>query len=618
MNALQNLLRRWLKLPGDPTPPAGSPGSLRVLHASDSFVRYRQLGWLIGHAGFFFFVLAAPAFALVVAAFGAGEGEGTPGWLAAVLLALLGAVVLLWGAMAALSFIGIELDRQFRTYMLTDRTLRIREGIWIVREITLSYANVQNVSVSQGPVERLFGISSVRVETAGGGGGAAAQGGHAAFSGHAAVLRGLDDAETLRDELVAVVRRARGEALAAQVAPARAAPTPAAAAALPIEALRAAAAEARRLREALTAGLLVLVAALLAVAPTPAVAAPHRALFVGNSYTYFNAPGSFPERYRALQQAVGYSPVAIDSATKGGWTFAKHLADAQTDGEALQKALLESWDVVTFQGQSQIPGFFGVANSPYPAEEEAFVALTQLAAKQTLRIVLLRTWGRRDGDIRNPGLFATYTAMQDRLDAGTDALAAAATAAGVQVTVVPVGGAFRQLHAAGAENGSLFWALYNADGSHPSPLGSHLMALCAVAKLEGVDPRTLPAPADLDATQVSALADAANAMCRDAAQPSADAGSGAPIPADTAETDTAETDAAETDAAGTDAAGTDSLGSEASGAGSDDVAADKTKAVDGCSAPPRRAAGSRAPSAWAVVGLLALAFAVARGRRSLN
>lgn len=418
---------------------------------------------------------------------------------------------------------------------------------------------------------------------------------------------GLDDAETLGDELVGIVRRARGEAQAAQVAPAAAAPTGSAGAALPLAAFRAAAAEARLLREALSAMLLAALVGLFALLPAPVVAAPHRALFVGNSYTYFNAPGSFPERYRALQQAVGYSPVAIDSATKGGWTFAKHLTDAKTEGEALQKALQESWDRVFFQGQSQIPGFFGVANGPYPAEEKAFVALAGLAAKQSLGLLLLRTWGRRDGDVRNPGLFGSYTDMQDRLDAGTDALAAAAVAAGFSVEVVPVGGAFRQIHAAGADASSLFWALYNADGSHPSPLGSHLMALCAVAKVEGVDPRSLPAPADLDPKQVAALADAANAACRDAAQPPTDAGS-----SDTAE----QPDAGATDA---DTAGADLETGGAPGGG-EDTAADgdtgKTKAAkeDGCSASPRRSGTPTTPLAWAL--LLTLAATIAIGRRA--
>ena len=71
----------------------------------------------------------------------------------------------------------IKLDYELRWYLITDRSLRIREGIWSVREITLTFANVQNVSVTQGPVQRLFGVSEVVVETAGGGGGQQQKGG---------------------------------------------------------------------------------------------------------------------------------------------------------------------------------------------------------------------------------------------------------------------------------------------------------------------------------------------------------------------------------------------------------------------------------------------------------
>ena len=244
MTALNAALERVLRLPPPPESPAGSPDSLRVVRASERFVAYRQVQWLLGHAGFFVFVLLSPVLMLLAAATGAlgpKGGDGPPAWAAALLVGLAAALVLGWGVFAALSLLMVRLDQQWRTYLLTDRSLRVREGLWTVREMTLTFRNVQNISVSQGPIERLFRIASLKVETAGGGGTAAAQAGHNATSGHAAVLRGLDGADALRDELVAAVRRARGEPDARQ------APAPA----LQIEALRAAAAEARQLRLAL-------------------------------------------------------------------------------------------------------------------------------------------------------------------------------------------------------------------------------------------------------------------------------------------------------------------------------------------------------------------------------
>ena len=40
-----------------------------------------------------------------------------------------------------------------------------------VLETTITFENIQNVTVQQGPLQRLFGIADVRVDTAGGGGG---------------------------------------------------------------------------------------------------------------------------------------------------------------------------------------------------------------------------------------------------------------------------------------------------------------------------------------------------------------------------------------------------------------------------------------------------------------
>jgi uncharacterized membrane protein YdbT with pleckstrin-like domain len=62
-----------------------------------------------------------------------------------------------------------RLDYELRWYMVTDRSLRIRHGVWKVAESTMSFANIQQVVVSQGPLQRLLGLSDVRVQSAGGG-----------------------------------------------------------------------------------------------------------------------------------------------------------------------------------------------------------------------------------------------------------------------------------------------------------------------------------------------------------------------------------------------------------------------------------------------------------------
>jgi uncharacterized membrane protein YdbT with pleckstrin-like domain len=106
---------------------------------------------------------------------------------------------------AAVLYTVARLDYEMRWYVVTDRSLLIRQGVWIVREITLTFANAQNVHVRQGPVERLFGFSNVEVDTAGGGAKKGEQGDQA----HRAVLRGLDNPQQVRTLILELLRHQR-------------------------------------------------------------------------------------------------------------------------------------------------------------------------------------------------------------------------------------------------------------------------------------------------------------------------------------------------------------------------------------------------------------------------
>ena len=104
----------------------------------------------------------------------------------------------------------ILLDWELRWYIVTDRSLRIREGVWKVSEMTMTFANVQEVSIHQGPLERLFDVADVRVRSAGGGGGA---GGHdresEEKSGHIGYFRGVDGAPAIRDLILERLKKQR-------------------------------------------------------------------------------------------------------------------------------------------------------------------------------------------------------------------------------------------------------------------------------------------------------------------------------------------------------------------------------------------------------------------------
>jgi uncharacterized membrane protein YdbT with pleckstrin-like domain len=115
------------------------------------------------------------------------------------------------------TFLMLRLDYRFRWYMVTDTTLRIREGLLKVREQTMTFANIQNLSLKQGPLQRLFGISDLQVRTAGGGGTEASEEGRKGHSEddnmHLGYFRGVDNAEQIRDLVLGQMRRLRDSGL---------------------------------------------------------------------------------------------------------------------------------------------------------------------------------------------------------------------------------------------------------------------------------------------------------------------------------------------------------------------------------------------------------------------
>ena len=63
-------------------------------------------------------------------------------------------------------YVALHLRYDTTWYVVTDRSLRIRRGIWVIEETTITFENVQNVSITQGPLERAFGIATLVVDTA--------------------------------------------------------------------------------------------------------------------------------------------------------------------------------------------------------------------------------------------------------------------------------------------------------------------------------------------------------------------------------------------------------------------------------------------------------------------
>ena len=216
IGAAKRLMLRLLKVPPEPHLPAGAADTARVFRASRRYLQLKLINWGVGQ----FFTLVGLIAALVglhfiadgtLEAFGKVPHKAIilrfAGWFEVI--GVIGFLVQL-----PLSLVPMILDWEMRWYIVTDRSLRIREGVWKVSEMTLTFANVQEVSIRQGPIERLFGIANLRVRTAGGGGQVNPQDPHSEEkSGHIGYFRGVDNAAVIRDLILERLKRLRDAGL---------------------------------------------------------------------------------------------------------------------------------------------------------------------------------------------------------------------------------------------------------------------------------------------------------------------------------------------------------------------------------------------------------------------
>ena len=220
IEGLSSRLLRALRVPPRPHLPAGDPGSARVFRAAPNFWMLRLLGWGARQAATF----AGLVFMVVMLHMAPGEvtiprRPGRPPVALAAPLAIVRSLeALAWGlwlVQLPVTFAILRLDYELRWYIVTDRAARVREGILKLREMTFTLANVQDIRILQGPLQRLFGLADVEVRTAGGGDPAAAAA-HGAPRGenlHLARFRGVDNAAEIRDLVADRMKKARGAGL---------------------------------------------------------------------------------------------------------------------------------------------------------------------------------------------------------------------------------------------------------------------------------------------------------------------------------------------------------------------------------------------------------------------
>jgi membrane protein YdbS with pleckstrin-like domain len=209
-NVFRRFCERLLRIPEAPEPPPGDEAQTQLFRAAPNYYRYLLVLWALKTAGTFLFLLALLAGPLI--ALFTSHSRDSHGW-AALLFGLEGLALLIGLVSALFALAMVRLDFEKRWYVVTDRSLRVREGIRLVREATVTFANIQNISISQGPLQRALGIADLRVDTAGGGGGNATRGTQPRHNLHTTWFRGVNNANAIRELMQQRLRQLKDSGL---------------------------------------------------------------------------------------------------------------------------------------------------------------------------------------------------------------------------------------------------------------------------------------------------------------------------------------------------------------------------------------------------------------------
>ena len=174
-----------------------------------------------------------------------------------------------------------------------------------------------------------------------------------------------------------------------------------------------------------------------------------RALFIGNSYTFFNR---MPKQLQAIAHSCG-KPLSVKQTANPGWRLKQHLESPKSTGSIEEGG----WDYVVLQEQSKAP-----AQERQEVETQVYPAATSLDSLRRIyapkgKTVFYMTWGRDNEtfDSMQQRLAESYLELTERLDA----------------RCAPVGIAWKRVR---QERPDL--KLHKPDQSHPTKAGSYLTA----------------------------------------------------------------------------------------------------------------------------------------------
>ncbi len=206
---VKGLVLRLALVPAEPHVPEGDEESVRVFNAGRNYFTWRMILWGLGNGATAVVLLAVFAFSFI---------PTLPPLVRAIWLVVEAGAVSMFVASIPITYFLQRLNYEMRWYIVTDRSLRIRSGVVWLQEITMTFANIQEIRVNANPIERLLGLANVEVRSAGGGN-SGAEGNPS--SGHVGKFAGVDNAEAIRDLLVERLRVYRDSGLGEKTAEAR-------------------------------------------------------------------------------------------------------------------------------------------------------------------------------------------------------------------------------------------------------------------------------------------------------------------------------------------------------------------------------------------------------------
>jgi uncharacterized membrane protein YdbT with pleckstrin-like domain len=214
---LRDSLLRFLRVPPAPSAPAGDEG-VRVFRAAPNYFRYRIAQWILAQAGALFglgfgVMMLRQAYRVIPEDIEVGLWTFTEDTILGLFVLVEIVAIAVVVGQAAISLALLRLDFEQRWYLVSDRSLRIREGLVRLHEKTMTFANIQQVSIRQGPIQRLLGIADLEVRTAGGGGGGTDESGSTKHDLHVGYFRGVAESEKIRDAIRERLRRHRDAGL---------------------------------------------------------------------------------------------------------------------------------------------------------------------------------------------------------------------------------------------------------------------------------------------------------------------------------------------------------------------------------------------------------------------